>query len=344
MQDEFLTEIVTSSSVWDRILKESDQSSVFHTWAWRSFLEKQGLEPSYLCVSDSSGDVLGACPFMKVKREGSPTTLESLPESLVAGPLIKDSSKAELLVAGILRYIKDNAKKEGIAEVRIKTMDEGLHRALNFEGTRVLSGSGFWVLDLGERPVSRIWNEFQSHHGYQRTKIRRMEKEGIKFRLMTERSEVSHLQRLHEMVLDAHGTRKKGDSFYLDLWDSLYPDFFQVSIADQNGSVICAQAMFPHARTKTVFFAYFGIDKNLVGNRSVDLYLHWESIKWASENGFRYLLGPASADPDDRYRRYWSQFGPSFRPLYRIAFPASLVRSRAEGRIRTIWRSWGNRK
>jgi hypothetical protein len=257
---------------------------------------------------------------------------------------MKDSSKAGMLVAGINRYIKDNAKKERIAEVRIKTMDEGLHRALNFEGTRVLSGSGFWVLDLGERPVLSIWNDFQSHHGYQRTKIRRMEKEGIKFRLMKERMEVPQLQRLHEMVLEAHGSRKKGDSFYLDLWDSLYPDFFQVSVATQNSSIICAQAMFPFVHTKTIFFAYFGLDKNLAGNRSADLYLHWESIKWASESGFRYIMGPTSADSDERYRRYWSQFGPSFRPLYRIAYPTSLVRSKTEGKIHSIGRAWRKRK
>ena len=153
----------------------------------------------------AAGQLQGLLAVAEVPALLGPRRLVSLPFSYAAGPLAKDATTANILVAAV----RERAQERRIRRVEIKSRGQfppapGFHRTAHYSTFEV-------PIDGGE---SAVWSRL--HPGSTQRSIRKGQKAGLIIRKGETTSDWVHMAELEERTAHAHGLPAPPRRFFTD--------------------------------------------------------------------------------------------------------------------------------
>jgi len=300
---------------WDEFVT-NNAGSFFHTWAWRKVLESKDSRPLYMVCRDSEGGILAACPFVRIAGTRL-RYLDSLPDSFMAGPVIsRRESNTSGIVQSLLKSIKFSPFNT-IAQVQIRAHQQEIVTPMISFGFKFKILYGLFIADLDAKPPEHIWSNGFLKHDRQAVKF--YEQQGSAFRFASHESDYADYLALNE-----------GPTFhpynqpdFFSKMRSKLGDRFRVALVDFQGKVIAGLVIFCDPGMSTIHLAtmrYLTV-KNI---HSPVTYMNWEIVKWAAEQGFRYVdfglwLAEHVSDPSHFAYKMKSRFEVEFIPSYVFA-------------------------
>lgn len=312
-------ELVSSRSPWDQFIDMSESPTVYHTWEWKTFLEKRGFHSRYVLVRDSSRNVQAGCAFVLTPYHRLFRRYDSLPYFGLqgGGPLFRKDGNKQYVCDSLVNWLRTVSLSARVVGSRIVTTDEEARRLFEARGMTFQAKRGFMIADLEKAPPETIWEKVFSNRESQRTVIRRLERMGIEMRVVADRGALKEFERLHRDSLVRLKAPIPPESFYNDLWETLSPRYLQIGIVSLTGKTLCAFIFLPFAQRRSVDLFLIGYDRETLRNLSMPLYVIWRMIEWARENGYRFVnLGRTPNNPADKHYRFKAQFGCSMIPCY----------------------------
>lgn len=317
-----LIEQLNNEKEWEQFIATSPEGSFFHTLKWKEVLEKSfSAKAVYLVIRDSSGSLIGICPFVVLKQVRLFKVLDSLPDSDFGGPIIKDEHAREA-TALLKVYLGELSAKDGIAYARIQCPNQRLYEYLKTADSRVNTTSGTMNLDLEEKPIDFIWNTVFTNKDRQRKFIRRFEEGSFQCKEIQSKEDLKEFYNLYYKNLCHIGALLHSFGFFENLYGVLYPNNFNILLAKDRERYIGALGFFIYRERKTIYLEFLGLEREIENRFHTSYYLYWEAIKWAIENGFRYIsFGSTPANPNSIYHSTKIKFGASFNQDYSVFIP-----------------------
>ena len=310
---------------WDEFVTRN-HGSVFHQWAWRQVIEPEHPRSLYLACRNQSGRMVAACPFFY--KEGRHFMyLDSLPDSLMAGPVIDESEED---MSRIVDSMRKSVKSLKLMAMRVRVHQKETIRILEsmkFRHDPVTNG--LLMLDLSSTTPEFIWNNcFQKHD---RRAVKSYEKENAGFGFAERDSDYSDY-----LALDS-GTTWEGDedmgllASRLSRMRKYFAERFRLAIVTLGGEVAVGLPLLLDDTISTIH-AVKGIRyssaKNIHEPMANSTFIDWKIANWGSEHGFRYVdfgsypIGAVS-NPKHVFCDLKGRFGLTLVPWYRFTLPTS---------------------
>ena len=318
-----IVEPLNDEREWEDFIAASPDGTFFHTLKWRDVLEMSfHYESSYLCIRDSSGQLVGVCPLFITKKLWPLKVLDSLPDSDLGGPLFNEEFK-ENCADALNQYLNGLSAYKGITYTKMRLSDRELCEYLKTETSRVDTSGGTTILDLSEKPKEFIWNELLTQKGGERKLIRRFDKDGFQSREVRNLEDLNAFYNIYCEHKNHLGVQSYSYEYFKNIWDLLYPDNFEIILIEKEDECIGATAFFTYKEKSTVYRCYVGYNKEMLSSRyKYTYYDRWKNIEWAQKRGFRYVNdGPTSSDPNSKNYSLKSSFGFEFNQDYYIYIP-----------------------
>ena len=280
------------AAVWDKIVDSSPHGTIFHTWKWLKITEKHSRSRLYPVMGYKGSTVIGICPLFYQKMFGISCVFSPPPATAVPflGPIIVGYDE-----------LKQN-KRESVSLGFQKSIDKFIFSELksNYALISLVPGmdprSFTWTdynikvlfdynLDLG-KGADRIWQDFDKHA---RDHIKKTEmiknKDGTIDIIQGSREDVGHL---YDLVVRRYREQKKPVTvpreYLLDIWDAFHPDNLRVFAIRYNGRIIGGIVAILY---KDRISFWIGGTRPEIKNFSPNELNHWETLKWACNNGFK---------------------------------------------------------
>lgn len=308
-------------SEWEQFVASSPQATFYHTLKWKRVLEDAfSLETEYLVVRSDSGEVVGVCPFALTRKLKVFRILDSLPESDFGGPLV--AAGHEEALRALNDYLLAIGRGKGITYAKIRCPQEKLSRHFQAKGRTLDLSSGSMNVDLTEQPPDYIWDKVFTQKSGQRTYIRRFEKDGFQNVEAQSTKDLDTFYDLYQRNMSYIGGAPHPYSFFRQLWEKLYPDYFNILLTLGKGRCIGGEAFFIYPPQRTAYQTFIGLDRNVETQYRTYFYLSWGLIQWCAKNGFRVVsFGGTQADPRSSNYSQKSKFGASFNQDYVVCLP-----------------------
>lgn len=315
-----IVEPLSDENEWEEFVATSPNGSFFHTLKWKEVLEKSfPYESLYLVIRDIDNQLIGVCPFFITKKLWPFKVLDSLPNSDLGGPLIKEEYKKE--AANILKdYFKEFSSNEGIAYVKMRLSDSELCEYLKTKSSKVDTISGTMVLDLKEKSIDHIWNDVFNHK--QRKYIRRFEHDGFRCRVAESEDDLNKYHILWRRNINQKGSFSYPFVFLKNSFNLFYPNNFNIILIEKEEACIGAGIFFIDEERRSIYLAGVGLDKTVSSRYKTYYKLRWETLKFAHRNGFEYVsFGPTPSDHSSVHYSLKSKFGAEFNQDYVLYMP-----------------------
>ena len=318
-----IVEPLSDEKEWEEFVANSSKGTFFHTLKWKKVLgESFPFESLYLVIRDSNDKLIGVCPFFITKKLWPFRVLDSLPNSDLGGPLMKEEYKKE--AANILKdYFKELSSDKGVTYAKMRLSDRELCEYLKIKASRVDTNSGTMILDLKEKPVDFIWNKVFTKKDRQRKFIRRFERDNFQNREAENNEDLNTFYRLYYDNITYIGGSPYPFNYFEDIWTLLYPpNNFNIILTEKKEKCMGALAFFIYKERKTIYLTYLGLDREIENKFHTSYYLYWEAIIFAQKNKIRYVsFGPTPLDPSSVYYSLKSGFGAEFNQDYFLYLP-----------------------
>ena len=318
-------ESLGNSEEWENFVINSSKGTFYHTLKWKRVLEEAfPLKTEYLVIRDSTGELVGVCPFVISKVAKLFNVLDSLPKSDFGGPLIKEECIEE--AATILnRYLKELRGTKGITYAKIRCSDENLYNQLKSVVATVDTSTGTMNLNLKEKRPAFIWNEIFTQKSQQRTYIRRFEQDGFRNREAETAEDLNTFYNLYYSNMNYIGASPRPLEFFRKAWALLYPDYFNILLTVKGERCIGAEAFFIYKPKGAVYQTFIGLDRNVGTQYRTYYYLCWGLIKWAEKNNFKQVsFGSTPADPNSINYSQKRKFGAEFNQDFVLFLPFNM--------------------
>lgn len=304
---------------WDEFVAASPDGTFFHTLKWKAVLEKSfPYEHLYLCIRDSSDELVGICPFFITQKFWPFRVLDSLPNSDLGGPLFKGEFKRDAANA-LINYLNELGIRKGISYAKMRLSNPEDYKNLRIMNSKVDDHSGTMILDLDDKPLDFIWNNIFEHK--QRKYINRFERDGFS---SDHRTDISIMKIFHALYINnwGDGGALSNLNFLENIFCLLYPKHFSITLIGNGSRCIGAGINYIYDEKKTIYMGGVALDKNMSSRYKIYYKLRWETIKYAHNNGYRYVsLGPTSSDMSEDHHKIKSKFGAEFSPDYCLYMP-----------------------
>jgi len=308
---------------WEKFVAGSHDGTFFHTIKWKNVLERSfSYQSSYLCIRDSSGQLVGVCPFFITKKMWPFKVLDSLPDSDLGGPLFKKEYKKDAAKA-LVNYLVELGANKGIAYTKMRLSDLEACGYLRTNDSKVDDHSGTMILDLNKNPKDIIWDKVFTKKGGQRRLIRRFEKDRFQSREAKCLEDLNKFYKIYCEHMDHIGAPPYPLKYFENVWSLLHPDNFNLILVEKDDECIGSSAFFIYKEHRSIYLCYVGYNKELLSNRyNYSYYARWKEIEWAQENGFRYVsFGPSPKDFNSVYHSRKSSFGCDFNQDHHLYIP-----------------------
>lgn len=308
-----IVELLEDEIEWENFVAGSPDGTFFHTIKWRNVLERSfPYQSSYLCIRDSSGQLVGVCPFFITKKMWPFKVLDSLPNSDLGGPLFKEEFKKDAAKA-LVNYLDKLGANKGITYTKMRLSDLEACEYLRTNDSKVDDHSGTMILDLNEKPVDFIWNEVFEHK--QRKYISRFDRDGFK---TTNATDIHTLKIFYDLYRNwGNDGTPSNLRFIENVYNILYPSNFSITLIENNDKCIGAGINFFYEPKKTLYMAGVALDKGMSSRYKIYYKLRWETIKYAHTIECRYVsLGPVSSDESEIHHKIKGNFGARFNQEY----------------------------
>ena len=306
---------------WEDFLKGAPGGTFYHSIKWRNVMKRSFSHPNlYLVVKDENGRLVGICPTV-ILTSGHLRILNSLPYSDLGGPIIEKRYIEEASFS-LLRFMEEFSREKGISCAKICFLKDGSEQFFKSPRCYVNNNKGVVELDLRANPSAFIWNKIlRKRH---RRKMKHFDRDGFQVREASTKSDLETFLTLYYRNMRHIGAPAHPYTFFENVWSLLYPENFNILLVEKRKTV-GGLGFFKYG--ETIYLTYVGMDRELLSARySISPFLDWNAIKWAEENGFRYVcFGSTPAHPKSaRERAIYSRkvmFGGSFLQQETVFIP-----------------------
>jgi len=333
-------EELRNAEEWENFLETMPQATFFHSLKWMKVLKKTFSLPTlYLTIKDGEGNLTGVCP-LAISNWGPLKMYESLPYSDYGGPIIKKSCIKEASIS-LWKFLEKSSYENNIPLTKMLFVDKEVSPFFKSQNTYVDKSRGVVEIDLEVNPSIFIWNKML--HQAERKRIRRFERDGFQVRETRTRSDFAEFLVTYYKNMEHINEPAFPIDFFKNIWNMLYPENFNGFLVERNKTV-GGNAFFKYM--KRIYLTYLGIDRGALSSRyRMAPYMFWKAIKWAEENGFRYVcLGATPSDPRSIYYSQKMMFGGSFLQQENLYVPFVSSRSVFLPTMLKALRIWGTLK
>jgi hypothetical protein len=258
---------------WDKFVFNHPNGSIYHHSAWLKVLESTfGYSPFYVALERTdTGQLEGILPFQFINSKLTGKRLVSLPFTSYCNCLVPESELENIIRFAYKHHL-------GVDYLELKF--------INYAELSVKKEADFITHTLNlDKDIEQILISF--HYTSIRQRIKRAEKNNLKFRIANKEEDLQEFYKLHTKVRKKHGLPPHPYTFFLNMWQELRErNFLFVPVIEYKDKIIAASVVL---RSKNTFhLEYSASDQNfhkLCSNQK----LIWEAIKIAHNAGARYF-------------------------------------------------------
>jgi CelD/BcsL family acetyltransferase involved in cellulose biosynthesis len=290
---------------WDDYVQMHPEGLIYHHSAWLQVLVSSfGYQPYYLAVHNGSpGEFQGVLPLMMAGSKISGLRLISLPFTSHCTPLLGGLDLAELV-----GFLARQCPGLGYLELRFL----GAARPMLESCTDYVTHT----LDLGPGPES-LFKRF--HPTSIRQRIKRAERNGLKFRLAETESDLKQFFKLHIDVRKKHGLPPHRYAFFSNMWRILKPKgMLLLPLVEHDGRIVAGATVLRFR--DTFIFEYSASDQAWL-HLGPNQLLIWEVIKLACSQGATVLDLGRSAVTHSTLIEFKSRWGALTKVLTYSFYP-----------------------
>ncbi len=281
--------IATDPNQWDKLLLKAPHRTIFHTWEWLKIVEKHTKTKLYPIIGFKGTNPIGIFPVFYQKK-GFFRSVLSPPTGagvLYLGPLIIDYEN-----------MKQGRKESTLFELLTAT-DKFIFSELNAKYIKIRSPPRL----LDSRPF--IWAGYTTDPAYTFTlnltknldslrdgfdkEFRRNIDRTLERGVSVEEGSMQDLDLLYSSVsrrLNRKGVGLNIPKDYLhELFQHFFPQNLRIFIAKYKGEKIGGIVLICYNNTVS---AWIGSPKTDLPSIYPNDLIHWEAIKWAKRNGFKF--------------------------------------------------------
>ena len=98
----------------------------------------------------------------------------------------------------------------------------------------------------------------------------------------------------------------------------------RLNLLYKDEDILGGELSFLYDTKKTMYLRYISLNRNLTVRYNLTSYMRWDSIKKASELGYkRICFGRTPPDPNDIHYKLKAKFGCNYEEEYSLIFPRS---------------------
>jgi len=295
------------SEEWNQFVWTNPCGTVFQTYHMLKVYEQSGIPTLLLGVRDRAGFCSGLLAYFVSESEG---TLSSLSRRSIVfgGPLYLKNDDLGGLHQLLGEYERRVRGRVLFTEVKNHSFDLSPVRA-------IMTSIGFqyephlnFLLDLTQ-PAERLWSALTD---MRRRTIRQGERAGVSVEEVTHMDEIQRCYRVLEETFErvrlplAH---RPSESLLRNAFSLLRPKgFLHIFLAALEGRAIATLVTLSYKDRVSLWLG--GSSRSFQKYRPNDV-LHWESMMWAKDHGYKVLdfLGAGTPEKADGVRVYKSEYG-----------------------------------
>jgi len=287
-------------SEWYKLLLNSKDATIFHTYEWIQVLEKTypNHKPLFLIASNENAELVGCMPIIALREKGF-RHFFSTPFGY-GGFLIRNDMNESLRIMGLRKFCElGKVWNHGRSMINDFSKKCGFLASLGFKEKK-----GFThVLELNV-PFDQIWAGIISKKA--RNETRQAVKRGV---TVEELKDNSQLELLHDMILETYD-RHKTEPYPLKYYENILAimgerKLVRWLIAKHSGKPVATSLFFTFKesvvyRMNSSYMEYRNLQPNNL--------LISEMIKWSCENGYKsfdFGGSPLEANGLIRFKENW---------------------------------------
>lgn len=285
---------------WDEFVLNCEASSLYHLSGWKDVIEESfGKKTFYLLCEESGGKLKGVLPLAHMRSRIFGNFFVSLPYLNYAGICANDGMAASALLSeAVLK-----AKAAGAAHIELR-------HTLPFEhsGTNLLQEKLSKVtMKLKLLPPDELWKALGSKL---RSQISKPEKAGMEARIGKE-EELESFYHVFSTNMRDLGTPVYSIKFFRNIF-KYFRDSVWISAVYNGGEPVAAGFLAGFKGTLEIPWAS---SLKKYNSSAPNMLLYWNSIRFASENGFAHFdFGRCT--PNEGTYRFKEQWGAKPAQLY----------------------------
>ncbi len=284
------------AEAWTAFAREHPKATLYHSLAWRDFIEAVfGHEPLYLACGQS-GRLRGILPLFKVRFPFLGCKLISLPYDIGSGgPLAEDQGSESKLIAHAMAHTRANDCR--YLELRCDARCRAAER-LHLDCRRPVLLSEMTLEDEDE-----VWRRVRKDH---RKAMRKAGSRGVRVRQAHSLDDYLAFYRIYLRVFRDFGTPAYAPKYFRALWDRLHPEGQCILIlAEVDGNLVGGLLLFAWGSKLVSKFAVCLPEAVPLHAYSA---LYGEAIRVGLELGYR-VLSWGTSSPDQKglieYKERW---------------------------------------
>jgi len=297
-----------NAAAWDDFNNRSAEGTFFHSTKWKSILEDVlKIDLRYWLIQRGQ-KVVGIAPF-KSRRIGFFKGLDSIPQSECDSIILDDNFNARDL-GKVLTLFAPQCSFFHLNTNNPTVLDHIGYNHYSLENT------GHMVLNLQQKSPETIWENFPAKKG-QRKFIRRFDEKGFKIHETREQEDMKTFHKYYAENLMRKNTDFLPLTFFQELLKRYSRDEMRVTLLSKGD--LCAGGLltFMHPVSKTAYFHYLSLNRNLPNTYHPTSYLFWKGINWAWDNGYEKIsFGRQNMNLDNARFRIKADFGAEYTPVY----------------------------
>ncbi|VVB59228.1 FemAB family protein [uncultured archaeon] len=309
---------------WEEFNKKTDGGSFFHTLKWKNIIENSFNSKLHYYLIYFDDKVIAICPFCENTIKGFRGLIPISPSDyrhLLIGK--QDFNHLEEIIKKIIEI----SRKDKNSFVMITTINQEVKDYLKKNSSLpypFFRGTGNFVLNLKENPPEKIWQE--NFKWKTRNSIRKFEKDGFTIREATSIDDLKFFYKYYKMNLEYRNRIPYHFSHFERLWDTYSLTEMRIILLCRDEKVHGGLLLFIYPPSRTVYLRHIAIDRNLGARYKLDVYLCWQSIRFASDINFDTVcFGETPNDPNETVYKYKKSFGCSYENIYSYVFPFSFA-------------------
>lgn len=264
-------------SQWDRFVDSIQGSTFYHQSSWFKILEDVFGYRQVGFIQLDGKEIVGGLPLFKVRKLVS-SGIVSSPFRDRGGVLCLPDSPRRFLLGHAAHHFCDRAKY-----ILVKQFHE-LNDA-DFNNLNYIKNND-WVTTRTalNQPVDSIWKKLKNNA---QGPVKQAKKKGMAVRSAESVRAMDVFYDIFSVNRMNLGIPTFPKSFFKSLWQQMYPaQKIRLVLAEKSGKAVAGILLLLHQ--DTVIDGYAASLPQYRDYRANDL-LVWESIKWASENGYQYF-------------------------------------------------------
>ena len=280
---------------WDNFVQKHKDARFYHLFGFKEVLEGLYRDRSFYLIVENENGIIAVLPIFLVKTALFNKAV-SLPFAEYAGILGGDLNDSEMKL--LVNYLIDFLKERNVPYLEING-GLGLSEVLMRKFFQRLVFGQYAELELTS--IKDIWEN--KLDGQVKKAIRKAKNFEIDFFEETSESSISnYFYPLYLKSMKRKGSPAQSLKFFIDCYCHLGEYFKIFFVRDGEKITTALQGYFTNKR---VFIQHIVSEVDNFEKRPVD-FIHWEFIKWACENGFKFFdFGMVRYEGQRRFKEKW---------------------------------------